>query len=289
VEYVFSSQKTQATDEFRTNVKAEFDEFSQKNFQKSEQFEKKVMSTLESRFGPIEADVKAMGQTMSQALEMQQAGVAQLGGSLTELTEGCAHQVIQESKAAAYTLQAKMTVLEEEQKRSSFEAEERLASKMHQFEKVVSEKIKSQASTMQTFPDNLTNFFVPDPDAASRTLEALRSMEMNLSEAIKGMNKDQSRQLELGLGVFGSALRTQLDSMQQATTGLTKETEAKLDSKLDRLQEQGKKHTDKIISQLTLQQAASLQGPISSSFHKPSNAHSSGSSRRHSANMWSES
>jgi hypothetical protein len=302
LEFVFATQKSQQTDDLHSNVKAQFRELSEKTSQSTSVFEEKVMSALASRFDSIEADTKATSENLSHLQDLHKKDVALLGGSLTELTEGCAHQVIQESKAAAYTIQAKMSILEEQQKKANYESEERMANKMQQFEKVVSEKVKDAISgsqwgnsappTMQSLPDhvNMGNFsdrhgFV-DPDVSLKTLEALRSLEGNLVELIKGSTSDQSKQLELGLGVFGSALRAQLDSMQQSQAGMHKETEAKIDSKLDRIHEQGRKQTDKIITQLTLQQASGLQGPISSSFKQSSGDSSNG--RRRSNNPWNE-
>jgi len=301
VEYVFAAQKTAQCEELQASVRAQFEELTQTTTETAAQFEAKVMTTMASRFESIEADVKKSYQSLNELQEMHQAGVAKLGSALTELTEECAHQVIQESKAAAYTLQAKIAILEESQKKSNTEHEARLSSKMQQFETSVSDKVEKVRDAMHCTPPitmkslphipddvNMGNYGFGESDTAGRTLDALRSLEKNLAEMIRQGKTEYSKQLELGLGVFGTALRSQLDSMQQAEAGLLKETEAKLEVKLDRLHEQGRKQTDKIITQLTLQQASGLQGPISSSFTKsPHGGQSAGGSRRHS-NLWND-
>jgi bacteriorhodopsin len=299
VEYVFAARKKEQCEEMQASVKAQFEEFSQTTTKTAAQFETKIMTTMASQFESIEADVKRSCASLNDLQEMYQAGVGKLGSALTKLTEDCAHEVIQESKAAAYTLQAKIAILEESQKKTNTEHEARISSKMQQFETVVSDKVEKVRdairSTPPTFPSlplipdncNMGNFSEKsssgDADAAGRTLDALRSLENNLAEMIRQGRTEYSKQLELGLGVFGMGLRSQLDSMQHAEAGLLKETEAKLEVKLDRLHEQGRKQTDKIITQLTLQQASGLQGPISSSFTKSHHGGQSvGSSRRHS-------
>jgi hypothetical protein len=300
VEHVFSARKKEQVEEMQASVKAQFEEFSQTTMETAAQFETKMMTTMASRFEPIEADMTRSCASLNDLREMHQAGVSKLGNALTTLTEEYAQQVIQESKAAAYTLQAKIAILEESQKKTNSEHEARLSSKMQQFETVLSEKVEKvrdalrdirppTSPSLPLIPDNcnMGNFSEKSAgfgdDAAGRTLDALRSLENNLTEMIRQGKTEYSKQLELGLGVFGSGLRSQLDSMQQAEAGLLKETEAKLEVKLDRLHEQGRKQTDKIITQLTLQQASGLQGPISSSFTKSHHGGQSDSRiRRHS-------
>jgi len=307
VEYVFAAQRTQQCEELQENVKSQFEELCYKTAQTSAQFEEKMMTTMTDRFNTVQADVTTSNERVSQLQEMHKESVGRLGGSLTQLTEECAQQVVSESKAAAYTLQAKIGILEETQQKQFLEQEDRLYSKMQLLEKNISERVKDAISShamvaaahnMRTFPDTGRQISAGtiDLEATSRTLDALQNLEKNMAQMIKGSTSEQSKQIELGLGVFGAALRSQLDTMQQAELGLLKQTEANIDSKLDRLHEQGRKQTDKILTQLTLQQASGLQGPISSSFKndtsgfhrsdtssfkRPETAGSGGRSRRH--------
>jgi hypothetical protein len=302
VEFVFSSVKSEHSEAITNSVNSNFQELAVKTLQSTADFENKVMSAIDARFTTIEADVRIASEAVSKLQDLQQSGVARLDGSIADMTEGCAHQIIQESKAAAYTLQAKLTVLEESQNQRAFEHEERLNGKLTMFQNALSEKVTnaisvtaSQYPSMRSLPcDNALNDGAITPvdreaavAAGARTLDALSSLERNVSEMIKGMTNENSKQLELGLGVFGSALRTQLDSMHQSQTGLQRECEQKLESKLDRIQEQGRKHTDKIISQLTLQQASALEGGGRSPM--PSKRNSVSGSARHAANtLWND-
>lgn len=303
VEFVFSSQNSQQCELMEARVKSQFDELSDKTLHSASEFEKNVLSAMNSRFESLEADVKASSEALSQLQELQKSGMARLDGIMSETTEGYAHQIIQESKAAAYTIQAKIAVLEEKQNRVALESEGRFTDKLQQFQKMLYEKTKeavatsmppmhamhgSKPATLRSLPDLGNGNDMPaDPEATARTLEALRNLEKSLADLIRGTSNESSKQLELGLGIFGNTLRQQLDSMQESHAGLQKETEAKIESKLDRLSDQSKRQTEKIILQFNQPPESSFKGWQEPVPTRPASGHTHNGKRRNN-NPWSD-
>merc|ERR1740117_634899 len=79
----------------------------------------------------VEQSLDTVTQKMDEFQDSLKAALSRLGGSITQMMDGWAQHTIQESKAAAFTLQTKMSQLEESQGKRSAEIEHNITSKMH--------------------------------------------------------------------------------------------------------------------------------------------------------------
>merc|ERR1740133_371800 len=125
VEFVFSSQNRQQ-------------EAAQAGMQqKLELMAKDLFAAAAGQFAAGDSSAQSLSKTLvyhSEKLdEMQESQKMALGGlkdSLMQITDGWAQQIIQESKAAAFTLQMKIGTMEEAQTKNHHSIEEAICNKV---------------------------------------------------------------------------------------------------------------------------------------------------------------
>jgi len=88
-------------------------------------------------------------------------------------------------------------------------------------------------------------------------------LEQKLMDYVKSLNTDFSRNVEVGLGVVGNSLRSQLEGLQASQLSQHHNTEAsisnKMESKLDRVQQQLLQQSQQLASQSVAQSQKSFE------------------------------
>jgi len=164
-----------------------------------------------------------------------------LGGlkdSLMQITDGWAQQIIQESKAAAFTLQMKLSKLEEIQEKTHHQVEDAVSKKV---EKVVGDGVedlrKAISYQKEAITDKLQYVSQASTTVSMAEMPQANGREMaELQNLIKQNSQDSSqitKSIEMGIGVFGNSLRQQIEGMQAQQQAQRLESEAKVASKLD--------------------------------------------------------
>jgi len=194
----------------------------------------------------LQETIDAANQKLVVLEATQQTVVEQLGGSISQMTDGWAQQIIQENKAAAFTLQSKLGVMAELQSKRDSELQDGIAGKLQLLvnasaeglgEKVVQHTLKSTEQCLAKI------------EATSNlNLSEHKNLDSNLTAMIKEMQSDNAKHVEAGIGVFGNSLRAQLDTM--ASTQVSQRMEAeqnmatKMDGLLGRMQQQSQKQVE---------------------------------------------
>jgi len=200
--------------------------------------------SMESMQGKMD---KAM-QKLDQVEESQRSVMDALGGSLTQMTDGWAQQIIQENKATAFTVSTKIAVIEEMQSKRQAELEENIGNAIHKYVDVGIDKMLAKVET-QTLQSTERLFATIEASKNTSMMENSQ-MQAHLTQMIKDMNQDCSKHVEAGMGVFGNSLRAQLDQLQAQQMAKSLEYESNIGSKFDgmiaRLQQQASKQTDQM-------------------------------------------
>jgi hypothetical protein len=228
MEYVWSMQGKQHKEEIQKEMGAQLDTIAAKIVQCSPDGTlPAAASTLAVQ--PIETKLAELTKKVDGLLDAQQNVFSHFGGKVTEMTDGLAQQIIQESKVAAFTLQSKLASMEEQQKHKQAEIEERLGQRI---QKVVDDNTSCLRGFMAQQSKDTSDKLMSSMDIANTDRVQL---EHKLADMVKSMNSETSQKFEMGLGVFGNALRAQLDTMQAAQVGARKESDQSLTAKLDGL------------------------------------------------------
>jgi bacteriorhodopsin len=180
--------------------------------------------------------------------QSQQTVVNRIGASFTDMTDQWAHQIIQESKVAAFTLQSKIVMMEESQNKKTSELE---ASLMEKIERLVKDKFGKFEGIVQ---ERTVNMGINIDASLARSEEASMKLEQNLAAKFRELNSETTKTLEMGLGVFGNSLRSQIDTLQAAQLGRSVSNQA-----------EGVKDSSSVISKLE-----TLSGRTKEGFQKNS-------------------
>jgi hypothetical protein len=165
----------------------------------------------------------------------QQALLSNMGGeSISQMTDGWTkniiHQVAQENKATAFTLQARMTLIDETNSKKLGEIEERLGQRFHHMTKETTGGLHNLVTHQtQLSTDKLCGAIEAWKGGSSN--ESIR-LEQKISDLATYMNQESSKQIEASLAVFQNTLRVQIDTMHTAQLGLARDSDANVATKL---------------------------------------------------------
>jgi len=230
VEFVFSSQNKQQ-EEAQTGMQ-----------QKLELMAKDLFAAAAGQFDAGSSSTQSISKALaynSEKLddmqESQKIVMAALKDSLMQITDGWAQQIIQESKAAAFTLQMKLAKLEEVQEKTHLQVEDAVSKKV---EKVVGDGVEDLRMAITLQKDAITDKLQYVSSASTTISSDLGGMVSGreiaeLQSLIKQNSQDQSKSIEMGIGVFGNSLRQQIEGMQAQQQAQRLESETKVVSKLD--------------------------------------------------------
>jgi hypothetical protein len=241
VEFVLSSQQKENRENIEADMKKQFDLLSQKLL---------LQATVSQADGDnkgsahvaqaVEQSLDIVNKKMDVFEESLKGALSRLGGSITQMMDGWAQHTIQESKAAAFTLQTKMSNLEEAQHKRGAETEQNIT---HKLQKLVNEGMDGVRDTVtmttRASSDQLQTCI---ESAKAQNMESQREMEGKLIQFVKDLNQDFSKNVEMGMGVVGNSLRSQLEGLQASQLSHHHNTESsiatKVDSKLTNLKQE---------------------------------------------------
>jgi len=229
VEHVFTSQSKQHREDAQNDMTSALNKFAEKSLQHTEATQAANVSSQQS----IENTLKQVTEKLDELQTSQHSVLARLGGSITEMTDGWANQIIQESKANAFTLQAKLVLMEEAQHKKQVDANQRM---MDNLGKTVTdcqeklEKLVSHESQMSR-----EKFQASIEFAKSGSSGDYGMLEKKMADMAKDISQESCKQVEAGLGVFSNSLRSQLDNMQAGVQGGCKESERNVCVKIESL------------------------------------------------------
>jgi len=196
----------------------------------------------------LQASMDSVDQKMGSLEDSQQTVMSTLSGNLTSMTDGWANQIIQENKAAAFTIQTKIGVMEEMQNKRSNGEMDKIASKLQQYVNEGMEKMHGVVVNQTLASTEKLHASIEASKAVSASEN--HQLQTHLSQLIKEMNADCSKHVEAGIGVFGNSLRAQLENLQSQQLAQRMETEAGTNSKWDgllaRMQQQSTKQVDQL-------------------------------------------
>jgi hypothetical protein len=170
---------------------------------------------------------------MQKVEELQSTQVSELrslGGSTTQMMESWGQQTIQESKAAAFTLQKQMGVMEEVLSRKQVDLEERLEKRIQQLltdgmHGLRTESVK-QGQLVEKMHANIEG-------SKALNQNGTEKLEMKLSQISKDLNEDMKKSVDAAVSVVGNSLRSQLEGLQALQLANRMESETNITSKLD--------------------------------------------------------
>jgi hypothetical protein len=243
------SQKMQAnmgenSNNMEANMKKQFDELAETLLLRAT-----PMSPRDG--GNANQSLDVVTKKIDEFQESLKTTLSRLGGSMTQMMDGWAQHTIQESKAAAFTLHTKMAQLEEAWNTKATEIEWNITSKL---DKVMTEGIDGISTTVTSqTKSSFDNLLTSIESAKNVNLDGQNKLEKKLMEFVKNLNQDFSKNVEMGLGVVGNSLRSQLEGLQAAQLSHHHNTEAgistKVETSMNRMQEKLSSHAQQLTAQ----------------------------------------
>jgi hypothetical protein len=141
--------------------------------------------------------------------------------------------------------------MEEMQNKKTAEMEERIAGRIQQF---VNQGTENLQSLMQQQMKGYTEKLEAGVEVSKASIGTEQSKLDDLSLMIKNIGQDCSKHVEVGIGVFGNSLRSQLETMQSAQLQQRLETENNLTNKLDLMAN----HVHQVVERCSNQQTEKI-------------------------------
>jgi hypothetical protein len=173
----------------------------------------------------------AFTQKLDEIQESHGSALSAVEQSLTTMTDQCTQQMISEVKAATFTLQTKIGVMEEIQGKNQLEVESRMTSKLQQVVHEGTCALKEQAEQQQASTQQLRSCV----EASNTMMGGEHTRLHDAVASLKDMQADNAKHVEAGIGVFGNSLRAQIDSLTQAQLQQRMEAEKDIACNMDRL------------------------------------------------------
>jgi len=216
--------------DMRKLLETQLTEFNQKLSEGQSAAEDSRITFQKQAFQGFQKCLDNTKQKVEELQSSQSSEFRSLGGSVTQMMESWGQQTIQESKAAAFTLQKQMGVMEEVMSRKQVADEERLASRIQHLltdglEGLRKESVK-QGQMVEKMHANIEG---------SKTLNqnGTEKLEMKLSQISKDLNEDMKKSIEAAVSIVGNSLRSQLEGLQALQLANRMESETNITSKLD--------------------------------------------------------
>jgi len=227
------SQQNQQQKEHRQNMEEDmrkhFDALAQKLLLQTTMSQGDGNNNVAAR--AVEQSLDAVTQKMDEFQDSLKSALSRLGGSITQMMDGWAQHTIQESKAAAFTLQTKMSQLEEAQSKRSAEIEHNITSKMHN---LISEGMNGICNDVRMQSKASADQLQGSIDSMKKSnIDEHTKLEQKLMQFVQNLNQEFSKNVELGMGVVGNSLRSQLEGLQASQQTHHHNTESSISHKVD--------------------------------------------------------
>jgi len=254
VEFVFASQN-QKHEQNQAGMQSKFEAVAEKVFQRAASVRN---AADDANTAAVQAMQKSLADATSRLQELQasqQKLGSDLSASIAQVSDGWAHQMVQDSKAAAFTLHTRIGAMEENQNKKATELEQKIAQKVQQLVTEGTENLRSTVvQQMQGFTEKVNTIMDSSKQAGAGQRADEQGRLEDLSSMIKSIGQDCSKNIEVGIGIFGNSLRSQLENMQAAQLQQRMETETSISNKLDgfgsRLQAQTQSQAEKMSKML---------------------------------------
>jgi hypothetical protein len=230
--------------------------------EQSVQFPQKLIEHVSEAFASNAQTVQGLHssfdqsmQTMHEINESQKASLSAMDGSLTQTFEGWAQQIIQESKAAAFTIQTKMAVQEECYIKRQDQIEQGIAGKLQHL--------------VNASADGLADRVVHQTlDSTEKLHASILESEQHVAHMIKDFQADSGKSVEMGMGVFGNSLRAMIDNMQAQGHSHRVDMENNITSKIDSLLSKIQHQTQKQASEMNALFKADIKKSLEKANHE---------------------
>jgi hypothetical protein len=181
----------------------------------------------------LQTTLEASLQRMEAQEETQRTEISSLDTSVTHTLDGWAQQIIQDSKAAAFTLQSKIGVMEEMQTRRAEDLEQKVADRLQALVNRSCDGLEDRVVQQTLVSTEKLHASIESTN--TKNTEQVGNLHQNVTQMIKDLQADNARHLEGGFGIFGNSFRGLLDNMKTAQITSQADSEKNITAKVDSL------------------------------------------------------
>jgi hypothetical protein len=255
VEYVFAAQHRK-DESLVGDMQSKLEEMAETVFQRA-------ACTYDANSSSVEAIQRSLDSVTTRLAELQdsqQAMSFQFGESIARMSNDWAHQISQDTKATAYTIQTRVGMMEDLQLKRLTEFEDKFATRVEDVVGKSSDKVTEKVTlNMQGLNEKLQS----STEKLQSCIEYTRlsggnndmpgnysKIEGIIENMVKHVGSDTAKNIEMGIGVFGNSLRSQLEHMQSQQLQQRTESESniamKFESFASHVQQDSSKNTEKL-------------------------------------------